>query len=215
MSGPYDTAAQARADAAPLTEAIHAVDPGVGPMTDTVRAARLQARVDYLTRALTGAGVELGEYDTRIVAWLADWETETLQVLVGWIERARVGLVGAAASVDAPSVPADLAGFPWRVYGLPRPGDQGRPWLVNAFTTKQGAEGFAERHHEHGPLTVTYAAEDAAASEPEVTHHAVMRHGIAGPACVTGRFWESMTRDARAVTCPSCLAALPAGNGGA
>src|SRR5581483_8282129 len=73
VHGPYDTAAQARADAAELTAAIHAADPGRGPMTDQVRSARHQARADYLTRALTAAGVELGAYDKRIATWLADW----------------------------------------------------------------------------------------------------------------------------------------------
>lgn len=86
--GPYDTEAQARTDAAALLAAIHTADPGIGLMTDEIRAARLQARVDYLTGALADAGVQLGDYDRRIAAWLADWETETLQVLVGWIERA-------------------------------------------------------------------------------------------------------------------------------
>lgn len=86
--GPYDFESQARKDSAPLAEAIQAVDPGFGPMTDAIRARRRQVRVDYLTAALAGAGVELGQLDRRIVTWLADWETETLQVLVGWIARA-------------------------------------------------------------------------------------------------------------------------------
>ena len=88
LHGPYDSSAQAFADAAGLNAGIYAVDPGCGPMTDEIRAARRQVRVDYLVRALADGGVELGEYDRRIAAWLADWETETLQVLVGWIERA-------------------------------------------------------------------------------------------------------------------------------
>lgn len=86
--GPYESSAQAFTDATLLNTAIHAVDPGYGPMTDKIRAARLKVRVDYLTRALTDAGVELGEYDRRIAAWLAEWETETLQVVVGWLTRA-------------------------------------------------------------------------------------------------------------------------------
>jgi len=109
VHGPYDTAAQARADAAELTAAIHAADPGRGPMTDQVRSARHQARADYLTRALTAAGVELGAYDKRIATWLADWETETLQVLVGWIERAHAGPRAEADPVPAPAGPDLIA----------------------------------------------------------------------------------------------------------
>lgn len=105
--GPYDSSAQAFADAAPLNTAIHAVDPGFGPMTDKIRAARLKVRVDYLTRALADAGVELGDYDRRIAAWLADWETETLVVVLGWIERA----AGAGRST-APAATACTCGCP-------------------------------------------------------------------------------------------------------
>lgn len=54
---------------------------------------------------------------------------------------------------------ADLAALPWRVYGLPRPGDQGRPRLVNAFATRELAERFAEKHIEYGPLTIVDAGE--------------------------------------------------------
>lgn len=94
--GPYDTDAEARAAAAPLTAAIRAADPGLGPMTSEIRAARLKARIDYLVCALTDAGVELGEYDARIIAWLADWEVETIQVLVSWVGQAHAaGNLGA------------------------------------------------------------------------------------------------------------------------
>jgi hypothetical protein len=245
VSGPYDTAAQAQADAASLTAAIRAADPGVGPMTDAIRAARHQARIDYLTRALIGAGVELGEYDRRIAAWLADWETETLQVVVGWITRAH-----------APD------GLSWRVYAQP---EGGARWLVSAFAARKLAERYAERHpHVFGPLSIehttaadavplhwpsrglrtttschgepltveSFAAREAdvtcpgcrallsdetsAAPEQQITHHAVMRHGHGGPACGTSRFSELMARDTRAVNCPACLATLAVdANGGA
>jgi len=165
MSGPYETRAQARADAAELIAAECAADPGHGPMTDAVRAARRQVRVDYLVAALTAAGVELGEFDRRIAAWLADWETETLQVLVGWITRSHAV--------------AELEGLPWRVYAQP---ESGARWLVNAFATRQLAERFAERHPaEYGPLSV----ESTEAPEQQITHHAIMRHGIGGPECGT------------------------------
>lgn len=158
--GPYESSAEAFADAAELRDAIDAADPGFGPMTDQVRAARLKARVDYLTAALTVAGVELGEYDARIARWLATWDAETLQVLVGWIERAH---------------------------------DTG------PSTTDKGAR----------------AAESATAPEPEITHHATMRHGTAGTECGTRRLREPMTRAWKDVTCPACLATLDDENGGA
>jgi hypothetical protein len=102
--GPYDTAHEALAAAAALTAAIRAADPGYGPMTESIRAARWQARVDYLTSTLNSAGVQLGDYDRRIAVWLADGETETLQVLVGWIERAHgAGLAAGDETAEPPS----------------------------------------------------------------------------------------------------------------
>lgn len=41
-----------------------------------------------LIEALHAAGVELGAYDRRIVAWLAHWEWSTVAVIASWIGRA-------------------------------------------------------------------------------------------------------------------------------
>jgi hypothetical protein len=41
-----------------------------------------------LVDSLVYAGVELGDYDRAIIAWLAGWETETVAVVAGWIQRA-------------------------------------------------------------------------------------------------------------------------------
>lgn len=41
-----------------------------------------------LLDALHTAGVELGAYDRRIVAWLAHWEWGTVAVIASWIKRA-------------------------------------------------------------------------------------------------------------------------------
>jgi hypothetical protein len=35
------------------------------------------------------AGVELGEWDRRIVAWMASWDTCTVLTVASWIGRAR------------------------------------------------------------------------------------------------------------------------------
>ena len=37
---------------------------------------------------LAAAGVELGAYDERIVAWLAGWDWSTFAVIASWIQRA-------------------------------------------------------------------------------------------------------------------------------
>lgn len=42
---------------------------------------------DRLTAACAAAGVRLGAYDERIIAWLAGWEPETVAVLVGLVLR--------------------------------------------------------------------------------------------------------------------------------
>jgi len=41
-----------------------------------------------LITACGSAGVELGAYDRRVLAWLARWEPVTVQVVVGLIARA-------------------------------------------------------------------------------------------------------------------------------
>lgn len=42
-----------------------------------------------LLAELEAAGVELGEYDRRIVDWLAGWEWSTVATIAGWLHRAR------------------------------------------------------------------------------------------------------------------------------
>lgn len=131
-----------------------------------------------------------------------------------------------------PAAPADSdpAEFPWRVYAQP---EEGARWLVNAFATRERAERFVDRHpDQYGPLTIepadppadvhpelvdgiAPATETAPPPQQEMTHHAVMRHGIGGPECGTGRVWEPMTRAWKDVTCPDCLASLDVESGGA
>jgi hypothetical protein len=76
MPGPYDTEAQALAD---LATAVTSDPPAAGAQHEPLRA--------YLTAALVESGVELGEFDARIVDWLTGWEPATVQVIAGWTMR--------------------------------------------------------------------------------------------------------------------------------
>lgn len=69
MTGPYDSERQARADVE-----------HVGHHQDALR--------QHLVDACAEADVALGAYDERIIGWLAGWEAETVQVIVGLIRRA-------------------------------------------------------------------------------------------------------------------------------
>lgn len=58
------------------------------PYTDEVRALHAKEDRQILLDELAAAGVELGAYDRRQIAWLAGWETETLITIASWIKRA-------------------------------------------------------------------------------------------------------------------------------
>ena len=79
VHGPYDTAAAVRPDTRAVYEALDAVNH---------RGILSQSCEGLLLAALAEAGVQLGDYDRRIAGWLADGETSTVQVVIGWIERA-------------------------------------------------------------------------------------------------------------------------------
>jgi len=95
MSGPYDTELEAL----------------VEPMPRELRALRDSGRVRsgdpdrlvmgtvyrHIVEACDAAGVELGEFDRRTLAWLAGWETATAQVVIGLIVRAHASGVGTGA----------------------------------------------------------------------------------------------------------------------
>jgi hypothetical protein len=79
--GPYDTEDQAAAE--PLTAAWQSLPRSGNPGGD----AR-DLKLSHLREACADAGVELGRYDTRILAWLATYEPTTVQVVIGVISRA-------------------------------------------------------------------------------------------------------------------------------
>jgi hypothetical protein len=87
-TAPLETEDQARE--LPAVRAVYAAfraGPGVGHM------APHNERM--LVAACYAAGVELGAYDRRILAWLAGWEPQTCAVVAGLITRAAAGRDGA------------------------------------------------------------------------------------------------------------------------
>lgn len=69
---------------------------GVPAVREAYEAARQSSRRGMMSarnhrmlcKALTDAGVDVGEYDHRIIAWLAGWEPQTCVVIAGLITRA-------------------------------------------------------------------------------------------------------------------------------
>jgi hypothetical protein len=81
VSGPLETEQQARE--LPGVRAIFAAfdrDPGPGKMAPHTHK--------MLISACAAAGVELGDYDRRILLWLSGWEPQTCAVIAGLISRA-------------------------------------------------------------------------------------------------------------------------------
>jgi hypothetical protein len=60
----------------------------VYPYTNEARARHVREDRQILLDELAAAGVDLGTYDQRITAWLADWEYGTLVTIASWIKRA-------------------------------------------------------------------------------------------------------------------------------
>lgn len=73
--GPYATEREAIADSRDVLD--------LPPSTEWDRAT-----VRKMQAVCAEAGVELGEYDERIIRWLAKWEPQAVQVIVGLISRA-------------------------------------------------------------------------------------------------------------------------------
>jgi len=78
--GPFATEQEARNSAA-VREVWAARDAAPGRPLDAANAR-------VITSACDRAGVELGAFDRRIVAWLAGWEPATVAVVAGMISRA-------------------------------------------------------------------------------------------------------------------------------
>ena len=94
MTGPFETEREARE--LPAVRAVYDAfsrDPGPGKMIPHCRA--------ILDEACSAAGAGAGDYDDRILAWLAGWGPETCAVIAGLIHRAHLaGLAVNAAALD-------------------------------------------------------------------------------------------------------------------
>ena len=84
--GPYDTERQTWAE--PMPRAVNALrDSGKVHSGDPDWLVR-NAVLDALLLACHAAGVQLGDYDTRVLLGLSRGETSTVQVIIGLISRA-------------------------------------------------------------------------------------------------------------------------------
>ncbi|HUY51679.1 MAG TPA: hypothetical protein VMV92_39245 [Streptosporangiaceae bacterium] len=89
--------AQARAGAGPFETEREALDlPAIRGIYDAMHASTRRGLGDelclrLLEEACAAAGVELGGYDRRILAWLAGWEAQMCAVVAGIITRAAAG----------------------------------------------------------------------------------------------------------------------------
>jgi hypothetical protein len=77
-AGPFGTEAEARAAAKALGGP---PEPGWSILSEGQRRLMLEVECE-------AAGVELGDYDARILRWLADWEDGICAVVVGLVTRA-------------------------------------------------------------------------------------------------------------------------------
>ncbi|HMG62820.1 MAG TPA: hypothetical protein VK599_07720 [Streptosporangiaceae bacterium] len=91
-NGPYDSERQARA-------AAHSVVPPEGGRS-ILRLAQCRELLDLACEA---AGVETGEYDKRILDWIAGFEDSACMVFAGLVARAyEAGLEDRAAARGEP-----------------------------------------------------------------------------------------------------------------
>ena len=95
--GPYETRADTRP--ASLCQAV-----AVLPPTSPAGTARAVAR-QHLHAACAAAGVELGAYDREVLEWLAGWEPDMAQVVIGLIGRAHAAGYRLAVADDAGVTP--------------------------------------------------------------------------------------------------------------
>lgn len=90
--GPYETRRQAAADVAEVY---------AQGRISVRRGVMGEANLARLKDTCEQAGINLGSYDSQILAWLAGWEPETCGVIAGLVSRAyAAGLARAVPMLD-------------------------------------------------------------------------------------------------------------------
>ena len=115
MSGPFGTEAEARE----AVRYIYNIEPVAG--------AWLEPSLALLLDTCADAGVAVGEYDSRILHWLASWEPSTVAVIAGLISRAHIGLVD-RLRIEVAQLEAILAEVPAE-FGGPGTAQPGGGWI--------------------------------------------------------------------------------------
>jgi hypothetical protein len=138
--GPFETEDQARTPAVLAVYEAFDADPGVGKMAPHNLA--------MLTSACQAAGVALGAYDARVLAWLGSWEPQTCAVIAGIIRRACEAGKTAAAEGTVTQWGLRLAGESCEPIFDAYPGEEAARYALPGF---QGVFGTAVVRRECGP----------------------------------------------------------------
>ncbi|GGK89456.1 hypothetical protein [Mangrovihabitans endophyticus] len=134
-AGPYRCERDAAAAAMPrAVRALH--DAGRVRAGDPERLVR-DTIAGHLLHACEDTGMELGDYDRRVLVWLSRGEPATAQVLIGLISRAyQAGVQAAESRSDS------------------RAGDHGRAWLAESapgLLPTVARPAYADRCPDGGP----------------------------------------------------------------
>lgn len=120
-----------------------------GPIETEPRGfAPTAEQIDQLLDVLQQAGVELGDHDRRIVAWVANWEWSTVATIASWARRASAaGQAGAADPEPVDAADPDAESFHWTVTGESHQPNSSNPWRPEEVRGVVDAAGAGEALH--------------------------------------------------------------------
>ena len=143
MTGPYQSEDDAIRD-----PAVQAIFEG---MRRSPQAARMQdgsSRLIFTACAL--AGVELGDYDVRIIRWASGFEPQSAAVIAGLITRAAAGKPDAVTPTEADEDGPRCAQCGALAEAYPDPYQTGRMLWRHQLAPRSVA-GFLDADHEAAP----------------------------------------------------------------